>query len=264
MKTVEQQTVVEILRTLGLRAGDTVLCHSALHFLGRPTGGVGMYYAALAQVLDLPHAPDEAGEGTLAVPAFNFAFARREPFHPQETPSVGMGAFSEYVRQLPWAWRTSHPMQSLAVVGRYANDLAGRDTLSAFDAGSAFERLLALDGKLLLLGADVQAASIVHYSEQRAAVPYRYWKDFSGQVYTPQGWQMRTYRMFVRDLQLDPQLSLHAVQAHLEQAGRWASAPLGYGRVSVCRLRDFVAATDVLLAADPWALVTNLTVDDRP
>ncbi len=254
MNLLTRATLTDLLRRLGLRRGDVVLCHSALHFLGRPEGGVGMYYAALAEVLALPQAGGVA-EGTLAVPTFNFAFARGEAYDPQETPSAGMGAFSEYVRRLPWACRTPHPMQSLAVVGRWADDLCGRDTPSAFDPGSAFERLLELDGKLLLLGADIQAASMVHYSEQRAAVPYRYWKTFTGPVKTARGWERRTARMFVRDLELDPHLSLVPVQQALEARRAWRSAAVNYGRISVCRLREFVSAADALLDADPWALV---------
>jgi aminoglycoside 3-N-acetyltransferase len=146
-------------------------------------------------------------------------------------------------------------MQSLAVVGRYSDDLAGRDTPSAFDAGSAFERMLELDFNLLLLGADVQAVSMVHYSEQRAGVPYRYWKDFTGQVKTSSGWQVRTYKMFARDLVIDPQLDLHPIQALLEQRGQWHSQPVNYGRVACCRLVDFVQAADDNLAGDPWGLV---------
>lgn len=194
-------------------------------------------------------------EGTLAVPTFNFTFARGEPYDPQNTPSSGMGAFSEFVRQHPQARRTSHPMQSLAVIGQYADDFASRDTSSAFDAGSAFERMLDLDFKLLLLGADVRATSIYHISEQRNHVPYRYWKDFPGQVRTPDGWVNRTYRMYVRDLELDPKTTAEPVKALLISRGQWRSAPLNYGQVSACRVVDFVAATDAFLQDDPWSLL---------
>ncbi len=195
--------------------------------------------------------------GTVAVPAFNFAFARGEPYDPLTTPSVGMGAFSEYVRQRPAALRTPHPMQSLAVIGAHAVDLASRDTPSAFDPGSVFERLLDLDFKLLLLGADIQAVSMLHYSEQRAHVPYRYWKEFRGPVKTPSGWQERSYRMFVRDMEVDARIELYPVQAVLQQRGLWASARLNYGEISLCRLADFVAVVDEFLARDPWSLVVN-------
>ena len=249
MLETHPEQVRAALAELGIQPGDGLLVHSALQYLGRPVGGAEMYLQVLLDILG----PD----GTLAVPAFNFAFARGEGFDPAVTPSSGMGVFSELGRQHPLALRTPHPLQSLAVLGQQAADLAGRDTPSAFDPGSAFERMLELDFKLLLLGADIQAASMVHYSEQRAAVPYRYWKGFSGQVRTPAGWQLQTYRMFVRDLQLDPQLRLKPIQTRLEQRGLWREAPLGYGKLSVCRLHDFVNAADDLLRQDPWVLVEN-------
>jgi aminoglycoside 3-N-acetyltransferase len=151
-------------------------------------------------------------------------------------------------------------MQSLAVIGKWAGDLAARDTPSAFDTGSAFERMLELDFKLLLLGADIQAVSMVHYSEQRAQVPYRFWKDFTGPVREPNsrhGQVIKTYRMFVRDLAIDPKLDLSPIQKDLEKRGRWHSVGINYGNISTCRLSDFVKETDELLHADPWILVSN-------
>ena len=274
MRTVTQDQIIAVLQAAGVRAGDGLMVHSALHYLGQPAGGIGIYYRALCSILEgapesyttpapSQRAPGKEGlsSGTIAVPTFNFSFAQGVPYDPQETPSAGMGAFSEYVRQLPQAQRTPHPMQSIAVVGRHAADLAGRDTPSAFDPGSAFERMLELDFKLLLLGADIQAVAMLHYCEQRAGVPYRYWKDFTGQVKTSLGWQSRTYRMFVRDMQIDPKIELYPVQDVLRQRGQWASQPLNYGQISVCRLVDFVRAVDELLARDPWSLVTNRPVD---
>ncbi|MBN1666447.1 MAG: AAC(3) family N-acetyltransferase, partial [Anaerolineales bacterium] len=174
----------------------------------------------------------------------------------------GMGVLAEHVRQLPQAQRSSHPLQSIAAVGRDAADLAQRDTPCAFDPGSAFDRMLALDFKLLLLGASVQSVSMIHYCEQQAQVPYRFWKDFTGQarLQPPAGngeWQTHTYRMFARDLQLDPRIDISPVQRALEERGLWRSRPLNYGRVALCRLADFASVALELLAADPWVLVAN-------
>ncbi len=268
MLEVTKEQITLALDALGLKQDDGVLVHSAIQYLGRPVGGIGIYYSALCEMLGIPDQvnnsrnPDRMpaatpGTGTLAAPTFNFSFARGEPYDPRTTPSAGMGAFSEYVRQRPEARRTLHPMQSLAVVGYYAEDLAGRDTLSAFDPGSAYERMLELDFKLLLLGADVQAASILHYSEQRAQVPYRYWKEFTGRVLKPTGWKTHTYRMFVRDMELDPQIELYPVQEVLQNRSQWQTIELNYGYISLCRLKDFVAVIDEILAEDPWSLVAN-------
>ncbi|MEX2160780.1 MAG: AAC(3) family N-acetyltransferase [Anaerolineales bacterium] len=239
----------EALHAIGVRPGDGLLVHSALHMLGQPEGGLEMVLDAMRELID--------AEGNIVVPAFNFGFARGEDYDPYSTPSQGMGAFSEFVRQQPKVLRTTHPMQSVAVLGPRAVEFTGLDTCSAFDDGSVFERMLRLDFKLLLLGADIQAASIVHYSEQRANAPYRYWKDFTGRVKQSGKWHTRTYRMFVRDLALDPQLKLAPVQRALEARGLWQATDLNFGQLACCTLADFVTAADELLAADPWALVAN-------
>ena len=269
MLQVTQEQVVAALQATGVRSGDGLLVHSAVQFLGQPVGGIAMYHHALCAVLEDDRPPDSPlatpdsplltpnSSGTIAVPTFNFAFARGEPYDPQSTPSEGMGAFSEYIRQLPQALRTAHSMQSLVAVGYHAEDLANRDTPSAFDPGSAFERMLELDFRLLLLGADIQATAMLHYCEQRAGVPYRYWKDFTGQVKTTQGWGTRTYRMFARDMDIDPQIELYPVVEVLQERGGWSSVKLNYGHISLCRLVDFVAVVDEFLARDPWSLVTN-------
>jgi aminoglycoside N3'-acetyltransferase len=261
MNEVAAGQVSAVLGALGVQPGDGLLVHAAVQYLGRPQGGLVMYCQALGAAVGLPWPPDphrlplEAGD--LAMPAFNFGFARGQAYDPAATPSEKMGALAEFFRRQPGVLRTPHPLQSLAVAGRHAADLAGRDTPGAFDPGSAWERLLELDFKLLLLGADIQAASIYHYSEQRAGVPYRYWKEFSGDYHTPHGWERRAYRMFVRDLALDPHIELYPLQGVLEARGQWRSAALNYGRVSVCRLGDFIAAADESLAADPWQLIVN-------
>jgi len=229
-----------------------------------------MYFEAIDGIVRTDILPDRTPStwypGTICVPTFNFAFARGEDYDPVNQPSDGMGIFSEYIRKLPDTLRTPHPMQSLAVIGYYAQDIAGRNTLSAFDPGSAFERLLELDFDLLLLGADIQAVSMVHYCEQKAKVPYRYWKDFSGRVKTMSGWEIQTYRMFVRDEKINPILDLHPIQVELESRGQWNSIPISYGTISTCKLAHFVAVTDELLDSNPWVLIKqtiNQTSTDR-
>jgi aminoglycoside N3'-acetyltransferase len=169
-----------------------------------------------------------------------------------------MGSFSEYVRQLPGSLRSSHPMQSVAAHGFYARDLADRDTPSAFEEGSVFARMLELDFKLLLLGADIQAVSMVHYCEAKVGVPYRIWKDFSGRIFQDGSWVNKTYRMYARRMELDPRLILQPIRAELESMHAWHELPVNYGKVSSCSLQDFVVATDRLIRGDPWVLISNV------
>lgn len=249
MRSVSRAQVITALKGVGVRRGDGLLVHSALQFLGKPEGGTGLYLDALWEVLGT--------EGTIAVPTFNFSFAKGEDYDPETAPAVGMGAFSEYVRQQAGALRTSHPMQSFAVLGKHAGELAAADTPSAFEDGSAVDRMLDLDFKLLLLGADIQAVSLIHYSEQRAGVPYRHWKEFGGRALRDGEWREATYKMFVRDMDLDARLEIYPIREVLEAAGGWAAVKLNYGLISLCMGRDFVAAADELFARDPWVFVTN-------
>ena len=103
MREVTLEQVKDCLDFLGLRPGMGLLVHSAIQFLGRPVGGPGLYFQALQHALDLPRAGRLAGRGTLAVPTFNFAFARGEPYSPEKTPSSGMG-----VGELSVHFRNSH------------------------------------------------------------------------------------------------------------------------------------------------------------
>jgi aminoglycoside 3-N-acetyltransferase len=250
MLTITKSQVIDALHAVDLHPGDGVMIHSAIQFLGQPEGGLGLYVEALRDVL--------GEEGTFVVPTFNFGFARGEVFGLHETPSDGMGALAEFIRLLPEAKRSTHPMHSVAVVGKYADEIAACDTPGAFDDGSVFDKLVELDFKLLLLGAGVQYTTMIHYCEQRANVPYRYWKEFTGTVKLPDREpETRTIRMFARDLKLDPQVSAVPVQRELEKRGQWSSVKLNYGKVAACRFRDFNAAAMDLLNADPWVLVEN-------
>ena len=249
MKEVDEKCFTETLHALDIRTGDGILIHSAIQYLGKPAGGPEMYLDVLLEMV--------GSEGTLSAPAFTFSFARGIPYDPQSTPSEGMGVFSEIVRKHPAAKRTMHPLQSIVLIGNQAEELAGLDTLSAFDHNSAFERMLEQDFKVLLLGAEINAVSFLHYSEQRLLVPYRYWKDFSGFVRRNRDWEAATYRMYVRDLEINPRLSLDKVKRLLMKDKKWNSMKLNYGEISTFRAVDFVNAVDCFLQKDPWSLVTN-------
>lgn len=262
MKQVDITQLVNALHDVGVQPGSGLLVHSAIQFLGKPVGGLQTYLQAFDEVIGIfkpSNKLNEAGEiiGTLVVPTFNFAFARSVPFDPKTTPAVGMGTFSEYIRNHPLALRSPHPLQSIAALGYYAEDLTSRDTPSAFEHGSAFERMIELGFDLLLLGADIQAVSLLHYSEQRLKVPYRYWKEFKGKFKTTKGWEWRAYQMYVRDLDINPQLSLHKVQKELEEQNLWWSVPINYGSISRCRIVDFIKVVEHFIAIDPWSLVLN-------
>lgn len=246
MKTWDAEALHAALDEVGLRSGQIALCHGSLFALGPFTGGSPVPEAIRDALLAYL-----GPAGSLVAPTFTFAFCRGDAYDPAVTPSAGMGLLSEAIRRHPAARRTRHPMQSLAVVGPAAADLCAPDPEDAYAPDGPFDRLVRAGARLLLLGATVQSASLVHLAERAEGVPYRYDKAFTA----PYEGIPRTYRMYVRDLQLDPKLRLSPVEAALRAAGAWHQTRLGAGRVACCTAADFVEAARALLRADPWALV---------
>jgi aminoglycoside N3'-acetyltransferase len=252
MRTFTIAELEQALDEVGVRSGQVLLVHSSLLSLGTLAGPpvtkmtAGIYDALRSRV---------GPEGTIVVPTFNFAFCNGALFDPQKTPSQKMGALSEYVRCQPEARRSLHPMQSVAAIGPLAPTICAPDTPSSFDPGGPFEVLLMADARVLLIGASIQAVSLVHWAEERALVPYRHWKTFSGPYRLHGAVTERSYRMYVRDLNLDPRLVLKRIEQVLVSEAHFNRARLGAGYLESFAARDFVEVALSRLREDPYWLV---------
>jgi aminoglycoside 3-N-acetyltransferase len=152
---------------LGLRAGQTVLVHSALRTVGRVAGGPDAVVDALLAIV--------GPTGTLVVPTFTFAHeAETDPVIDPARDRSEMGALTEAARRRPEARRTTAFRHSFAAIGRRAELLASVDpALSPFDLRSAFGVMLALDTQVVLLGVTYTSSTSHHFGELVAEVPYR-------------------------------------------------------------------------------------------
>jgi len=237
-----------------ISTGDLVMVHSSLLGLGRLEKQIAKDVpAVIGRCLR-----DVVGsEGTIVVPTFSFEFCRGKVFDRQNTPSEKMGALSEWFRNQPDALRSKHPIQSVAAIGPLAKEICEVDTSSAFDLGGTFDQLIKQNAKLVLLGTSLQAASIIHFSEQHGEVPYRYWKNFSGPYRDLGQQQDKTYRMYVRNLEIDPQLIMKPIEDELIARDQIQLEILGAGYVRSCSFRNLVAAADDCLKQEPWCLVAG-------
>jgi aminoglycoside 3-N-acetyltransferase len=256
MRTYRRDELLEALRAVGAGEGRILLVHSSLMSLGlmegcRPVELAASVYSVLREAV--------GDSGTIVAPTFTFEFCNGIAYDPATTPSKGMGALSEYVRTLPEAQRSPHPMQSVAAVGPAAKAICTGDTASSFSEDGPFAHMVRCGARGLLLGAPMQSFSLVHLAEECQAVPYRYWKDFTAPYGPSHATELRTYRMYVRNLALDPRLVLSRVEDILAARGQIAAARCGSGWIKGFETIDFLAVTTKNLSRDPcWLL------QDRP
>ncbi|MBF9129554.1 AAC(3) family N-acetyltransferase [Plantactinospora sp. S1510] len=175
------------LRALGIPGGATLLVHCAMSRIGPVAGGPATLLAALLDVL---------GEtGTVVVPAqtpgnsvTSRAFlaatagltaeqtaaveARIPPFDPANSPSEGMGALAEHLRQHDGAVRSRHPQASFAALGADAAAVTAVHDLGChLGERSPLGALYAADALVLLLGVDYFACAALHLAEYRRRRP---------------------------------------------------------------------------------------------
>ena len=78
----------------------------------------------------------------------------------------GNGALPEFLRTWPGARRSGNPGASVAALGALADELTADHPLDyGYGEGSPLARLVAVHGKVLLLGAPLDTITLLHYSE---------------------------------------------------------------------------------------------------
>ena len=254
MKNYTSEDIKKALRAVRIKKGDIVNMHSSFLTLGRFISPVkrNPVEETISTILDY------LGEGgTLVAPAFNFEFCKGETFNRQETPSKNMGVISEAIRTWEGAKRSSHPMQSVSAIGKMAEYICEPDTVSAFSIGGSFDRMLELDAKILLYGVSFQAASFVHYSEEHLEVPYRFWKSFGAEYVDDDISETREYKMYVRDLDLNPQLQVNVLRQKMIEENNLKSASLGMGQIYSTDYVSFHESANRMIKEDAYYLVDN-------
>lgn len=254
MKKFKVEELSDGLSSLGLIKGDLLLIHNSLFNFGVPSD---------CKISELPsimfnELQDVIGdEGTIAAPTFNFDFCKGLPFNKENTPSKSMGVFSEYVRKHPKAKRSKHPMQSIATVGSKTDFIIENDTESSFSPDGPFDRLNALNGKILLLGADFNSVSMIHWVEEKYEVPYRYWKTFKGTYIDKNILSEKSYKMYVRSMETNPLLKLYSIEKELIRTNKLLEIQIGSGSIKVFAISDFISIAEDFITRNPYYFVFN-------
>ncbi len=169
-------------RNLGIAPGDTVMVHASVRAVGRVAGGPDQIHLALKDALtdsgtlmmyaSCPQYYDEVGRGHLT-PAEEREILEKLPAFDARTARSARdnGTLVEFLRTWPDTSVNDHVCR-FAAWGRHADRLlAGQPWSYAYGHGSALERLMELDGRILLLGCDHDTVTFLHYTEHVADFP---------------------------------------------------------------------------------------------
>jgi aminoglycoside 3-N-acetyltransferase len=158
--------------------------------------------------------------GSLLFPTFNWGFCSGKVFDYKRTISK-TGALTNTALKRSDFIRTQHPIYSFAVWGKDKEKLFQMDNRSAFGADSPFAYLYENKAKMLIIGLNYQDSfTFAHHVEEMEKVSYRYMKDFTSHYIDCKGNKsLRTYSMFVRDLEKGVETCLNPIGEKLEKKG---------------------------------------------
>ncbi|EAI3896839.1 aminoglycoside N(3)-acetyltransferase, partial [Campylobacter lari] len=168
--------LIEAFKKLGIKKGDILCVHTELFNFGTPLLPRNEF---LQTILDCFF--EVIGEeGTLIMPTFTYSFCKNEVYDKLNSPTK-MGALNEYFRKQTGVKRTNDPIFSFAIKGA-KEELFLKDTTSCFGENCVYDILTKENGKLILFGPKTIGYTFSHFIEEKAYVPYRYFKIFSGKI----------------------------------------------------------------------------------
>ncbi len=194
---ITPSSLVRDLRKLGVMPGDRVMVHAALRRLGPVEGGAEGVLKALLDSLGpegtlmayvswdrSPYA--ETLNGNQLAAAEKSAWPAFDPARAAAYPEWGY--LNTVICRHPEVKRSGHPDASMAAIGPLASNLTSEHPLqSAYGPGSPLERFIRHGGKVLLLGAPLDALTVLHYSEAIADIPNKRRVSYEMPILNPRG-----------------------------------------------------------------------------
>jgi aminoglycoside 3-N-acetyltransferase len=158
---ITKNDIINGLKTLGLSTGDVVIVHCSLSSMGDVKGGAGTLIDALLETV--------GDQGTVVMPTFS----QERPFNKESSPTF-LGRVSESFRTRKSSVRSLHPLVPVSAVGKDAGYIVAGHEKCVVPQGpdSPYGKINELDGKILLLGVDLDRCTSLHICEILANAPY--------------------------------------------------------------------------------------------
>jgi aminoglycoside 3-N-acetyltransferase len=175
-----RQQLAASFRSLGIARDDVVMVHASVRAVGQVAGGPDEIHLALKDALaegtllmyaGCPRYVDEVGRGNLSRSEEAEILEKLPPFDADTARSArDHGILVELLRTYPGS-RVNRHVARFVGWGRQVDYLFSVQPWDyAFGHDSALDRLVDLDGKILLLGCDHDNVTFLHYVEHVADI----------------------------------------------------------------------------------------------
>ncbi|MDJ0791009.1 MAG: AAC(3) family N-acetyltransferase [Acidimicrobiia bacterium] len=242
------------LRALGVEHGSVLMVHASLKAIGPVEDGARSVLAAIRAAIGddgtmlmvlgarddwawVNDRPEDLRPGLLA---------DAEPFDALTTPAdPDVGVLAEVFRTAPDTLVSDHPEGRFAASGPAAEALLSDVPWDDYyGASSPLERLVASEGQVLRLGADLDTATILHYAEFLAPVADKRRVRRCRRVATPSGPEIRWVETLddsagIVDFDSDEDYFAVILTAYLE-TGRAVQGRVGGARSELIAAGDLV------------------------
>lgn len=176
-----RKSIAQQLSDLGLKSHNVVMFHSSMRAIGSVLGGPDQVHLAITDVITpsgtllayiaCEREYEAVGRGKLsseeeqlilsACPTFDPLIARARRDH---------GILAEFFRSWPGVQVSDNPGARMAAIGGKAKDILQNHPLNyGYGPGTPLEKIYQT-GKILLLGSDLDSATILHYAEHIAPI----------------------------------------------------------------------------------------------
>ena len=236
MKPVTKEQIVYSLTLGGIQKGDIVLMHSALSSIGFVDGGADTVIDAILEAVG------EEGIFAVSTMAFN------HPYDPENDKSP-VGIISETHRLRANSIRSLRPVHCINAIGAQAEELT-RDhdkCETNCGAGSPYQKLRDMGGKIILLGVDMNRNTTLHaiedimdsvYLETNEVPAPKYMEDYQNKTLV-----MKKYCPGHRDfLSFTPAL---------RREGALVEVKIGNALAKIIDVKKMYALGEKLLAENP-------------
>lgn len=254
--------VTQALRAVGVREGDTLYLSTQLFGLGPMAGATdskslcqGIYDGILGCI---------GASGTLVVPTYTQQVGRYGlPYIHEETASL-TGIFGEFVRLLPGARRSLHPVFSVSAIGPKARVLTDDTSPVGFGFDSPFSRMERHGGKAVCIGFPYYSGHIVtmtHYVETIFSVPYYYNKIVQSEVFMGGLLVEKTFVINVKYSGTGAGFYFNRYIDRLQELGEITTSRLGRGMVYAVDIPRHIAIGVDMLREDMFAFLDRRPIE---